>query len=143
MSAVFGATGSVTSGSSSNSVSLFATAMSDSGDPHTFHGSSLLPSGESTDRFQIHLRFPNEELPSQSFMVSASMTVPVLESAIASLMRISPPLSLFVAPRWELLDHPGFIVDRFLSDMITPCPYLQQDSVLRVLSRRLTPLSVR
>jgi hypothetical protein len=105
--------------------------------------SSLLPSDESSGRFQIHLRFPNEELPSQSLMVSVSMTVPVLESAIACLMGISPPLLLFVAPRWDLLDHPGFIVDRCLSDRITPCPYLEQDSFLRVLSQRIAPLSMR
>jgi hypothetical protein len=142
VSSVSDATSPAGRSDSSLSVSLLATAMSDSGDPPPFPGSSLLPSGESSGRFQIHLRFPNEELPSQSFMVSVSMTVPVLESAIARLMRISPPLSLFVAPRWALLDHPGFIVDRFLSDMVTPCPYLEQDSVLRVLSRRIAPLEV-
>jgi hypothetical protein len=52
-------------------------------------------------------------------------------------MGISPPLSLFVAPRWELLNHPGFIVARFLPDKVTPCPYLQPGSVLRVIARRI------
>jgi hypothetical protein len=79
----------------------------------------------------------------QSFMVTTSMTVPFLELAIARLMQISPPLSMFVAPRWVLLDHPGFIVDRFLSDMTTPCPYLEPGSTLRVLSRRIAPIDVR
>jgi hypothetical protein len=124
------------------SPTFLVTGVSDSGDP-PLQGSPLLLSDESTGRFQIHLCFPNEELPNQPFMVTASMTVPFLEIAIARLMQISPPLSMFVAPHWELLDHPGLIVDRFLSDMITSCPYLQPDSILRVLSRRSPPLDER
>ena len=90
-----------------------------------------------TGRFKIRLSFPNEELPSQEFMVTTAMTVPVLASALARLMQVSSPLSLFVAPRWERLDHSGFIVARFLPDRVTPCPYLQPWSTLRVIARRV------
>jgi hypothetical protein len=70
------------------------------------------------------------------------MTVPVLESALARLMKISSPLSLFVAPRWEPLNHTGFIVARFLPDMVTPCPYLEAGSILRVIVRRGSDASI-
>jgi hypothetical protein len=38
--------------------------------------------------------------------------------------------------QWELLDHDGFIVSRFLPDAITPCHYLQPGPFLRVISPR-------
>ena len=39
-----------------------------------------------------------------------------------------------VSYQWELLDHDGFIVSRFLPDAITPCHYLQPGPFLRVIS---------
>jgi hypothetical protein len=112
--------------SSSSFVSSHSADLPDSAPPPPFRLlTSLLPGDGPTGRFQIRLRFPNGELPSQPFMVTTAMTVPVLESALARLMHISPPLSLLVAPRWELLNHLGFIGARFLPDMVTPCPYLQ------------------
>ncbi len=68
--------------------------------------------------------------------MTTSMTVPTLVQSLANLMHVLPPLSLFVGPRWELLDHDGFIVSRLLPDAITPCPYLQPGSFVRVFSRR-------
>jgi hypothetical protein len=101
---------SVSHGSSSFVLSPSAD-LPDSAPPPPFRLLTSLLSGDGpTARFLIRLRFPNGELPSQSFLVTTAMTVPVLESALARLMQISPPLSLFVAPRWELLNHPGFIV---------------------------------
>jgi hypothetical protein len=124
-------------------VSISSSADLSDENPSPSRDSSLLTGDGPTGRFAIHLRFPNEELSDQIFMVTTSMTVPVLESAIARLMRISPPLSLFVAPGWELLDRPGFIVSRFLPDMTTPCPYLAPGSILRVIARRVEPRSRR
>jgi hypothetical protein len=103
--------------------------------PYRLLSSLLLDDGR-TGRFQIRLSFPNAELPDQFFMVTTAMTVPVLESALARLMQTPPPLFLFVAPRWELLNHAGSIVTRFLPDRVTPCPYLQPGSILRVIARR-------
>ncbi len=73
-------------------------------------------------------------MPDQPFLVTTSMTVPVLKQSLARLMQISTPLVLFVAPRWELLDHDGYIVPRFLPDLVTPCPHLGPDSFIRVCS---------
>lgn len=47
-----------------------------------------------------------------------------------------------MGPRWDLLDHDGFIVSRFLPDGLTPCPYLQPGSLVRVLIRRSSALRV-
>jgi hypothetical protein len=68
-------------------------------------------------------------------MVTTSMTVPVLAQSIARLLSVSSPIALFVFPRWELLDHEGFIVSRFLPGTDTPCPFLQPGSTIRVLVR--------
>jgi hypothetical protein len=95
-----------------------------------------------TGRFSINLIFPDQELPDQPFWVTTSMTVPTLVRSLVDLMDVPPPLSLFVGPEWDLLDHDGFIVSRFLSDGITPCPYLQPGSFLRVVSPGFSGSSV-
>jgi hypothetical protein len=96
--------------------------------------SSVLTATGPTGRFSINLLFPDRNLPDQLFWVTTSMTVPTLKQSLADLMHVSTPLSLFVGPDWNLLDHDGFIVSRFLSDGLTPCPYLQPASSLRVVS---------
>jgi hypothetical protein len=88
-----------------------------------------------TGRFAINLLFPHEELPDQTFMVTTSMTVPVLARSIARLLSVSSPIAMFVLPRWELLDHEGSIVSRFLPGTTTLCPYLQPGSTVRVIVR--------
>ena len=50
---------------------------------------------------------------------------PTLVQSLTYVLHVLPPLSFFVGPRWDLLDHDGFIVSRFLPDGLTPCPYLQ------------------
>jgi hypothetical protein len=96
--------------------------------------SSLLPTAGTTGRFSINLLFPDRELPDQAFWVTTSMTVPTLKRSLADLLHVSTPLSLFVGPDWNLLDHDGFIVSPLLSDGVTPCPFLQPGSFLRVVS---------
>jgi hypothetical protein len=120
------------------SYTLAFTPLRESDDvPTPFPPSDLvsLPGGGSTGRFSINLIFPNEELPNQSFMVTPSMTVPVLASAIARLLSVSSFIDLYVFPRWALLDHEGFIVSRFLPGTNTPCPYLEPGSTVRDIVR--------
>jgi hypothetical protein len=109
--------------------------------PQSLPPSSVLSGTGPTGRFSIHLLFPDRELPDQSFWVTTAMTVTTLKRSLADLMDVLHPLSLFVGPDWTLLDHDGFIVSRFLSDGLTPCPYLQPGSFLRVVSLLFSDLS--
>jgi hypothetical protein len=88
-----------------------------------------LTSAGPTGRFAIRLIFPGGELEDQ---VTTSMTVPTLAQAVARLMRVTSAVSMYVAPVWAPLNHPGFIVDRFLPGTDTPCPFLQPGSLVRV-----------
>ena len=65
-------------------------------------------------------------------MVTTSMTVPTLARALAQLMQVSTPVSIYVAPVWAPLDHLGFIVDRVLPGTDTACPFLHPGSLVRV-----------
>jgi hypothetical protein len=37
-------------------------------------------------------------------------------------------------PRWELFDHAGLITDRFFPGTTMPCSYLEQGSLLRIMT---------
>ncbi len=56
----------------------------------------------------------------------------VLRSDLASMLKADAPASLFVGPTWPGLDHDGAITDRVFPGTITPCPYVEQGSVVRV-----------
>ena len=94
---------------------------------------SVITADGPTGRFSINLLFPEGELPNQPFWVTTAMTVPTLMRSLADLMAVVTPLSLFVGPDWTPLHHDGLIVSRVLFDGITPCPYLQPGSNLRVV----------
>ncbi len=91
-----------------------------------------LQSAGPTGRFAIRLVFPGGELGAQLFMVTTAMTVPTLSRAIANMMNVPPPVTMYVAPVWAPLNHEGFIVDRFLPGTAIPCPYLAPGTVVRV-----------
>ncbi len=85
-----------------------------------------------TGRFAIRLLFPGGELGAQLFMVTTAMTVPTLARAVAQMMNVLAPVSMYVAPLWELLAHEGFIVDRVFPGTDTPCPFLEPGTIVRV-----------
>jgi hypothetical protein len=60
------------------------------------------------------------------------MAVPLFKLAMAGLLRTHSPVSLFVGPDWLELDHQGSISDQFYPGTELACPYLGQDSVVRV-----------
>ncbi len=64
-----------------------------------------LTSAGPTGRFAIRLLFPGGELGAQLFMATTSMTVPTLARAVAQMMNVLVPVSMYVAPMWESLAH--------------------------------------
>ncbi len=61
------------------------------------------------------------------------MPVSFLRYNLACLLRVDTPVSLFVGPIWSALAHGGAITDRVFPGTIIPCPYVEQDSEVRVL----------
>jgi hypothetical protein len=52
---------------------------------------------------------------------------------MARLLGTMSPVVLAVGPEWVELDHHGLISDRTLPGSITPCPFLTDNSVVRVI----------
>ncbi len=103
---------------------------------------SLHPWPHSTDyggeeghsSFLIRLTFPEGHLCDQNYLVDGGMTVRLLERRLAWLLQTRLSVFMFVHPRWEQLDHAGFITDRLFPGTNTECPYLENGSLLRVLT---------
>jgi hypothetical protein len=83
--------------------------------------------------FIISLVLPGQEIPDCSLSIHHDITTEELHQQIRDLF--SHPVThvfLKLGPEWEDFSRPGSVVNRFLLDGITPCSYLQDDSILRV-----------
>jgi hypothetical protein len=99
----------------------------------TTGGSAGLPARART-RLGITLTFPDGKRCDQRYCVSMQLAVP-------SLLRTTSPVVLFVGPTWGMLDHDGVVVDRFFPGTSIPCPFLIQNSVVRVRKRASLPVA--
>jgi hypothetical protein len=89
--------------------------------------------GNRGDRFTIRLIYPGGERHSHDCTVLfPEMPVQFLRHNLACLLRVDVAVFLFVGPMWVGLDHEGSITDRVFPGTITPCPYVVQDSEVRV-----------
>ncbi len=84
-------------------------------------------------RLSIRLTFPGGEREDQGYSVHRDLPVRLFQSAMASLIRTDGAVSLYVGPTWHILDHCGTVSDQVFPGTISPCPFLQQGSVVRVV----------
>ena len=84
-------------------------------------------------RLGIKLVFPGGERESQTYSVHKFLSVQVFKQRLGNdLMKTTYPISLFVSPNWQLLNHTGCVNDQVYPGTNTPCPYLDQGSTVRV-----------
>ncbi len=83
-------------------------------------------------RIGLTLTFPDSERDDQRYSGHPGWTVSHFKERMGRLLETTSPIVLHVSPDWEELDHLGLVSDRFLPDSTTPCPFLEQDSVVRV-----------
>jgi hypothetical protein len=84
-------------------------------------------------RLGIKLVFPGGERESQTYSVHKFLSVQVFKQRLGNdLMKTTYPISLFVSPNWQLLNHTGCVNDQVYPGTKTPCPYLDQGSTVRV-----------
>jgi hypothetical protein len=84
-------------------------------------------------RLGIKLVFPGGERESQTYSVNKFLTVQAFKQRLGNdLVKTTHPISLFVSPYWRLLKHTGSVSDRSIPGTNTPCPFLEQGSIVRV-----------
>jgi hypothetical protein len=89
-------------------------------------------------RIGFRLTFPGGERDDQGYSVHRALSVRLFQSAMASLLGTDGPVSLYVGPTWLVLDHSGAVSDQVFPDTDLPCPFLQQDSAVRVERNRFS-----
>ena len=83
--------------------------------------------------FTVSLIFPGREISDRFFSISHDITMETFHQQLRDLF--GPPTThvfVFLGPEWVRFYHSGSIVSRFLPDGVTPCPFLQDGSILRV-----------
>jgi hypothetical protein len=145
-SLVPGPSGVVSPSSSAISARSVSSHVSSSGDENiqeTNAGASL-PLGRGHDpsahsgelrtpvRLGITLTFPDGERCDQRYSAHPRWTVPGFKARMASLLDTRLPIRLLLSPDWHELDHPGTVSLRVLPGSTSSCPYLEQNSVVRV-----------
>ena len=94
-------------------------------------GSNLVPS-RTRIRLGLTLVFPDGERQDQRYSAHPSWTVSHFKERMGGILGTLSPIRLLVGPEWEELDHLGLISDAILPDSGLRCPFLTQDSVVRV-----------
>jgi hypothetical protein len=78
--------------------------------------------------------FPDGERRTQRYSVSMTLPVPIFRQQMAALLRTASPVV-------EVLDHQGSVMDHhFRPGTNIPCPYLEQNCVLRIRQRSSLPV---
>ena len=83
-------------------------------------------------RLGITLTFPDGERCDQRYSAHPGWTVEQFKARMASLLETSAPIRLTLSPIWDELDHHGTVSMRFHPSSGSPCPFLDQNSVVRV-----------
>jgi hypothetical protein len=85
-----------------------------------------------SSRLKVTLTFPDREMPDQRYTMPRSLLVTELKRKLAGLLQTQLPILLFVGPTWVPLDHSGCVTDRAFLGTDSPCPFLEDGSVIRV-----------
>jgi hypothetical protein len=88
---------------------------------------------------RVILSFPDGEMSDQPYAIHRHVGVPEFKGYLAALLGTTLPIVLTVSPDWEELDHQGAISARVFPGSSIACPYITQDSEIRV--RRLSSMS--
>jgi hypothetical protein len=83
-------------------------------------------------RLGITLTFPDGERFDQRYSAHPGWTVALFKARMASFLETALPTRLTVSPIWDELVHLGTVSMRFYPTSGSPCPFLDQNSVVRV-----------
>jgi hypothetical protein len=84
-------------------------------------------------RLTIRLVFPGGERERQEYSVNKFLSVQEFKRRLATtLLETSQPISIFVSPDWQLLDHAGCVTDQLLPGTNLNCPFLTHGSTVCV-----------
>ena len=103
----------------------------DVGDPTAPLSQGVFPQRVST-RLRVTLTFPGRVMADQRYTVPRTLLVAELKRRIACLLQTQRPVLLFIGPTWVPLDHSGCVTDRVSPGTVSPCPFLEDGSIIRV-----------
>jgi hypothetical protein len=84
--------------------------------------------------WRITLTFPDGEREDQAYTLHRHMLVSQLKRTMQILLGNDSPVVLAVSPDWAELDHLGLVSARVFPNTAVACPYLSQDSTIKVRS---------